>query len=223
MLALRGHPAGAVLALGPSSYAAYMLVQYVVGPQYQAYQASIAWHLALLILSVALLITAWASVDARQLAPRSRGWAIVVFLLAGFVVSRWLPAFTGMAVSDPVPAATPDVTMYWSIFMLDLGFVVPAAVATGVGLLIGTAWARTALHGVIGWFALVPPSVAAMAIVKVVGGDPNAAVGDTVVFIVVSVIFWVVAVWLYRPLLVKGRGSSTDARSWPIHRPAMET
>ncbi|MDD9205726.1 hypothetical protein PU560_04495 [Georgenia sp. 10Sc9-8] len=32
-MTLRGHRAGPLLALGPAAYAAYMLVQYVVGPQ----------------------------------------------------------------------------------------------------------------------------------------------------------------------------------------------
>ena len=213
VLALRGHRAAGVLALGPTGYAAYMLVQYVVGPQYSTYQPSIAWHLVLLVISAALLLTAWASVHTEQLPVRSRGWAVVMFLLAGFVLSRWLPAFTGMAAGEPVPAAPPDLTMYWSIFMLDLALVVPAAIATGIALLTGAAWAGTALYGVVGWFALVPPSVAAMAIVKLVRGDPNAAVGDTVVFIVVTVIFFAIAIWLYRPLLAHSSGGAR--RSWP--------
>lgn len=199
LLALRGHRAAGTLALGPAAYAAYMLVQYVVGPQYPTYQPSIALHLALFVLSAALLLRGWANAGAEQSAT-SRGWAIVAFGLAAFVVSRWVPAFAGMMANDPIPAAPPDVTMFWSIFLLDLGLVVPAAVATGIGLLAGTGWARKALYGVVGWFALVPPSVAAMSIVKVLRGDPNAAGADTILFIAVTVVFWAIALWLYRPL-----------------------
>ncbi|HZP74129.1 MAG TPA: hypothetical protein VFA97_12210 [Gaiellaceae bacterium] len=34
VLALRRHPAAPALALGPAAYAAYMLAQYVLGPEY---------------------------------------------------------------------------------------------------------------------------------------------------------------------------------------------
>jgi ABC-type Na+ efflux pump permease subunit len=105
-----------------------------------------------------------------------------------------------MAAGDTVPAHPADVSMYWSIFFLDLGVVVPTAIATGIGLLAGAAWARRAVFGVVGWFALVPPSVAAMAIVKLLRNDPNATVGDTAVLAAVTLMFWLVAVRLYRPL-----------------------
>lgn len=200
LLALRGHHAGPVLAIGPAGYAAYMLVQYVVGPQYPTYQPSVALHVGLLILSLAVLVRAWASVDADRLPHISRGWAFVAFGLAAFVLSRWTGVFTGMAGEEPVPAAAPDLTMYWSIFLLDIGVVVPSAVAAGIGLLIGSRWAAKAIFGVIGWFALVPPSVAAMSIVKLLRSDPNGSVGDTVVFAVVTLVFWSLAVLLYRRL-----------------------
>jgi hypothetical protein len=210
VLALRGHRSAGILALGPAAYGAYMLVQYVVGPHYPTYQPSIALHLALFVLSVGMLLWAWTTVDTR-LGSRSRVWAIVAFALAAFVVSRWLPAFTGMLANDPIPAAAPDVTMYWSIFLLDLGLVVPATVATGIGVLVGSRWATKALYGVVGWFALVPPSVAAMSIVKLLRGDPNATPADTVVFIVVTLVFWAIAFVLFRPLFAR----STLGRDQP--------
>jgi hypothetical protein len=209
LLALRGHRAAGILALGPAAYAAYMLVQYVVGPQYPTYQPSIALHLALFVLSVGMLLWAWITVDS-ELRSRSRGWAIVAFALAAFVVSRWLPAFAGMLTNDPIPAAPPDVTMYWSIFLLDLGLVVPATVATGIGLLVGSRWANKALYGVVGWFALVPPSVAAMSIVKLLRSDPNATSGDTIVFVVVTLVFWVIAFVLFRPFFARSSGRSGE-------------
>lgn len=205
ILTLRGHRAGPVLALGPTGYAAYMLVQYVVGPQYQTYQPSIALHLGLFVLAGALLLRAWSTVDAARLQRRSWGWAIAVFLLAAFVVSRWLPAFIGMVSGRSVPVADPDLTMYWSIFLLDMGIVVPVGIATAIGLAIGTKWARKALHALVGWFALVPPSVAAMSIVKVARGDSNASTGDTLVFVIVTLLFWALAAVLYGRLFFEGR------------------
>lgn len=202
MLALRGHRRAPILAIGPAGYAAYMLVQYVVGPQYPTYQPSIALHMGLLILSLILLARAWSSADDGALPGVSRGWAIAAFGLAGFVLSRWMGVFSGMFTAEPVPAAAPDITMYWSIFLLDIGVVTPAALAAGIGLLIGSQWARKALFGVIGWFALVPPSVAAMSIVKLLRDDPKGSTGDTIVFVVVTLIFWSLAIWLFRRLFL---------------------
>ncbi|MDD9205727.1 hypothetical protein PU560_04500 [Georgenia sp. 10Sc9-8] len=153
------------------------------------------------MLSLGVLVRAWTLSRPGGLPRRTGGWAVVLLLLAVFVLSRWLPAFTGIAAGAVVPAATADVTMYWAIFLLDLGIVVPAAIATAVGLLGGARWARTALYAVIGWFAMVPPSVAAMSVVKILRDDPLADPADTVVLSVVALVVGALAVVLYRPQL----------------------
>lgn len=210
ILVLRGHRAGAALALGPAGYAVYMLLQYVVGPQYATYQPSIAFHLVLFVIGAWLLLRSWSVVKVQSLPAVSRGWAAVTFLLAAFVVSRWLPAFAGMTNSTPVPAAGPDLTMFWSIFMLDMGMIVPATIATGVALLRRDRWAVKGLFGIIGWFALVPPSVAAMSIVKLVNADPLASAADTIVFVIVTLIFWSLFAWLFRRLFDEDQSRSVD-------------
>ncbi len=213
VLTLRGHRAGPILAIGPAGYAAYMLVQYVVGPQYTTYQPSIALHIGLFILSAALILRAWSVADHVPMPAVSRGWAVVALLLAGFVMSRWMGVFTGLATAEPVPAATPDLTMYWSIFLLDIGVIVPAGIATAVGLLIGSRWAARAMFGLMGWFALVPPSVAAMSIVKLLRDDPNGSTADTIVFVVVTLIFWSLAIFLYLRLFGAPRDPSRTSQS----------
>ncbi|MCH8899512.1 MAG: hypothetical protein IH942_03330 [Acidobacteria bacterium] len=86
------------------------------------------------------------------------------------------------------------------IGIIDVGLVVPAAVAAGIGLRRGAPWAREAAYVVIGWFALVPAAVAAMAITMQVNGNPNATTGATVLFGVAAIVLTVGAVILYRPL-----------------------
>lgn len=204
---LRRRAGAALLALGPAAYASYMLVQYVLGPQYPTYQPSIILHLAMFVLSGTILVRAWGVAGALHLPTRSRGWAVVVFAMAGFVASRWIPALLGTVTNEPIPAAPPDVTMYWSIFLLDLGIVVPVAVATGVGLLRRRPWAQRALYGVVGWFSLVPPSVAAMSLVKLMRPDANASPADAILFVVVTLVFWAVAAALAWPV-VRRRGGA---------------
>jgi hypothetical protein len=52
-----------------------------------------------------------------------------------------------------------------------------------------------------GWYALVPPSVAAMSATMVVNDDPNAVPGQAIMFGVVAIVFASLAVWIFLPLL----------------------
>ena len=52
----------------------------------------------------------------------------------------------------------------------------------------------------IGWFALVPAAVAAMAITMQLNDDPNATGGATALFVAAAMVFTVGAVVLYLPL-----------------------
>jgi hypothetical protein len=143
-----------------------------------------------------------------------RRWSLLLVGLGAFVMTRYLDAFAGMATGTPLAAEYQnDVGMFWSIFWLDLGIVVPVILGAALALFRGTAAGRRALYGVVGWFALVPPSVAAMALVKVLRADPHAAVGLTVMFAVVSLGFLLVAIRLYAPLLAPSTGARLPNRN----------
>jgi hypothetical protein len=202
----RGHRAGPVLAIAPTGYAAYMFVQYVVGPEYATYEPVVLFHLAIFVASAALLLVAWRRVtvdalpDLSRTAERRAGVALALFAL--FTVFRYVPLYAGAvdgAALDAEFAADPS--MFWSIVLLDLGVVVPITVATAVLLYRGSDWGRRAAYGVAGWFVLVPVSVAAMSVAMYLRDDPNAALGDVAMFAVVTVAFVAFAAWLYRPLL----------------------
>jgi hypothetical protein len=66
-------------------------------------------------------------------------------------------------------------------------------VAAAVALLRGTEVGHRALYGVFGWFALVPPSVTAMAAVMLARDDPNASEGTLFLLGVATLVFWAVA------------------------------
>jgi hypothetical protein len=76
-------------------------------------------------------------------------------------------------------------------------------VFTALGLRRGAAWARRSAYAVIGWFATVPVSVAAMAITMVVRDDPEANGTNAIGLSVAAIAFLAVAVVLYRPLLTR--------------------
>ena len=111
---------------------------------------------------------------------------------------RYLPLFVGSVTGAAIPrefASAP--AFFWSIVVLDLGVVVPATVAAAVAALRGSSLAVPATHAVVGWFALVPPSVAAMAAAMVVRDDPYASVPTLVLLTVTSVITTAVAVRMF--------------------------
>jgi hypothetical protein len=205
VLALRGHRAAGVLGFGPAAYTAYMFLQYVLGPEYRSYAPAVWLHLGLFTLGGALAAWGFALSEPSRMPTLTRRaewlYGIVLLLLAGFVTSRYLGTFTGSLDSSPLPAESAGApTFFWSIVLLDLGVVVPATVVAGIALIRGGRWAHPALYAILGWFALVPPSVAAMGATMLANDDPYASAGQVVVLSVLSLLFAGFAVWVYRPL-----------------------
>lgn len=214
LLLLRGYRTGPVAVIPPAAYTVYMFAQYILGPEYVVYPRIVALHLGIFVLAGVLLALSWGrfrSIDLpAMLDTRRRRIAIAVFLLASFLASRYLGAFQGMLTGAPLTAEfASDPTMYWSIFLLDLGVVLPIAVGTAIGLWRGAAWAERATYAVVGWYVLVPISVAAMGIAMVLNNDPNGAIGQVFVLSGVSLVFVAVAAWIYRPLFHRGRQLAT--------------
>jgi hypothetical protein len=212
MLALRGHRSAPFLGFGAASYTAYMFVQYVLGPEYTSYTTQVLFHTLVFTLSAALTAWAW-HLAAEQSLPnltlrRRRVYAGIMFFLAAFILSRYLPILAGGSLPPEFDQAR---TFFWSIFFLDLGIVVPATLLAGIGLLRGAHPAHTALFALMAWYALVPPSVAAMATAMVINNDPHAATGQAILLSVAAVTFVGLAVWIFRPLLRRFRnGTKTD-------------
>lgn len=209
VLALRGHPAAPLLGFAPSAYTTYMYAQYVLGPQYDSYQPVVLLELTLT--SGGLLLSLWSWSLARALpAPsttprRQRVLGLVLLALAAFVLLRYLPGLAATAGQSPIPTEFADApTFYWSILLLDLGVVVPLTVAAGVAALRGTPAGVRAPYAVLGWFALVPPSVLAMAVVMLARDDPNASLPTVVLLGAASLVFDVAAVLVLRRLFVPG-------------------
>jgi hypothetical protein len=216
-LAWHGRPEASLVAVGPCGYAAYMFVQYVVGPSRTVYSGAVL--LQLLVFAVAVTLTAWSWSRARDghwpgVTPaRRRRWAVVLLALAGFVVLRYVPLVTGAASGEDVPsefAETP--AFYWSVVLLDLGLVVPAASAAALLALRGSRIALPATYAVVGWFALVPPSVATMAVVMLARDDPNASAPTSVLLVGVAAVTTTVAAHMFRALLRQsGAGAGGEA------------
>jgi hypothetical protein len=129
-----------------------------------------------------------------------------VLAILGFVTFfRYVPAladWVSAAPEDEVYLAGPGFA--WAIALLDLGVFLPATVAACFGLFRGTAWAQKLAYAVVGWFGLVGPAVAAMAITMYANDDPNASGGSTLFMAALGLAFAALAVVVFRPLF-RGR------------------
>jgi hypothetical protein len=206
VLARRGHRAAPYVGVAIGAYTAYMLVQYIVGPSYLDYPRVLPLQLGLFVLGWVVALRAWIigrSNEAVSPPVRSlRHHAVALFALAAFVVMRYAPAFAGMLEGSPVPAdAVDDPAMFWTILLMDLGIFVPLALAAGVALRRGQAWAQTALFAAAGWFLLVTTAVTAMAATMLVNGDPHSAAGQVIIFGLTELLVIAYVARLYRPIM----------------------
>lgn len=206
VLALRGHVAGPVLAMGPALMAAYMFPQYVLGAHYIEIEGNnerfFLMHLALFGLGVGVSILAWHAIGARlpTTSRRFQRWTgALLFAVGAFLISRYLVLYdiwrgkvTEEYAADPIA--------FWLIAFMDLGVVLPAAIATGLAQFMGSRAVDRGLYAIVGWFALVGPAVAAMGFAMVANDDPNASLPTAVAFAVYGGAFALLAMWLYMPL-----------------------
>jgi hypothetical protein len=232
LLARRGHPAGPVLALGIGAYTAYMLIQYVVGPAYLARPGNnellFPLYLVLFALGWGTVVIAWRTLGAEPLQHGRRrdqllGKAILP-VVAFLAFARYVPALVDAMSAEPHDAGyLAGPTFFWTIAMLDLGVFLPATVVTCVGLVRARAWAKRALYLVVGWFGLVGPAVAAMAVAMYVNDAPHASAGDAAVMTVLGVAFAALAVVVYLPVLtLRGAAPTGAARVNDPHSRASE-
>lgn len=224
-LVLRGHRAGPVLVAAPAAFTTYLIAQTVVGSDYLGVAGNnerwFPWHLGLFVLAAGTLAAAWSRIDGHRLPAarprRDRRTAFGLLAIALFVgFGQWLPALADMMRDRPTGAGYLDnPAMTWTLALLDLGLATPAAVAVAVGLWRGAGWARRAAYPVAGFFALVGPAVAAMAMAMHVRHDPNASTAGAVLLCVVALLLAAFGLAVHRPLLAGPDGTLVPADPRP--------
>jgi hypothetical protein len=211
-LTRRGHVAGPALALPIGAYTTYMFVQYIVGPEYLTRPGDnerlFPLYLCLFALGWGTALVAWRTITDETLAPlprpRKAVARIALPVLASITFLRYVPVLIDVISGDPEDAGyLAGPTFFWAIAMLDLGVFLPATVATCVGLARARPWATKALYLVAGWFGLVGPAVAAMAMAMYLNDDPTASAGSAIAMTVLGLAFATLAVTVFRPLFRK--------------------
>lgn len=211
VLVLAGHPGAPMLGLAPAVFAAYTYTQLILGNEYGDQPGNVERFFPLLlgvfVLAVAVAIGAWTASSSGPLpetSPRADHVAgVLLLVIAGFVVvGLHLPTYLdALSASSSNVGLTSSPTAFWLVKFMDLGLVAPAATVVGVGMLRRRGWARRPMFALVGGYALLGASVAAMAITMYATDDPDASLAMVVATCVAATLMVALAGYLYRPLL----------------------
>jgi hypothetical protein len=219
VLAWRGHPAAAPLALAPAGYATYTYTQYALGQEFLQLPGNVERFfpllLGLVVLGGAGLVLGWTGSGHLPPVPSRLepvAGVVLVVLAVFLVVGLHLPTLVdamGPAPQDPEYLGAP--TAFWLVKVMDLGLLVPLSLLTGVGLLRHRAWARRPMYAVLGAYTLIGTSVVGMAVVMLVRGADGASAGLAVGLGAFAAAFWTLSALVFRPLVVTA--PQADART----------
>jgi hypothetical protein len=189
-LAWQGHPAAPVLAMAPALATGYIWTQLLLGNEWGALPGNVERFAPMLLSGVvvagAVVVRAVHQLHGSALPiwtpVQDQGTGVLLLVVAGFVAVgihlRSLLDALGDPAADSPARETP--VAFWLVKAMDLGAVVPAAVVLGVGLLQHRGWARTPAAALLGGYAVLGASVAAMGVAMLRGSDPDASVPLTV-------------------------------------------
>jgi hypothetical protein len=228
LLAWRGHPAAPVLALAPAVFTVYIWIQLLLGSEFGR-PGNVEWFAPLLLgtvgLGIAVAVRATRRLRFQPPLPwsrrleRSTGFLLLVvvgFVVVGIHLASLVDALSDHPVGDGV-LTTPNA--FWVVKAMDLGLVTPVSLLMGIGLLRGRFRARSPAAAVLGGYALLGWSVAAMAWSMVLGGAVDASPGQALGATALAVAVTGYAVVLYRPLFRRRRSTPASPHGAVGRRP----
>ncbi len=182
VLWLRGHRLAPPLALGPAIYAVYTYTTAVLGQEYARYDGNVEKFFSLYAGLVAggatLAVVAWTQLQETSipvLPDKLRRTLAGIFLgLGGFFALAWAQQIRLVHIGDAPVDYRAGPTLFWLIKFLDFGFLIPALIATGVGLTRQQPSAIKAAYGLATFATCLAGSITGMAVVMQVKGDPSA-------------------------------------------------
>jgi hypothetical protein len=185
------------LALGVGLATLYYAVASGLGPDYTRYPGNNERFFLILLVLIGLswtvAIQAWAALDPRPPVPATwlaRSLGIVLIVGGAAMGLAWTKQVLDITIAGSLRGA--DALAYadapgafWLVRVVDLGFIVPICLWTGVGLWRGSATAVKAAYGVAAFMTLQAASVLAMGTVMLWRQDPTAT--PTLVYVLVPV------------------------------------
>lgn len=208
---LRHDRLAAALAFGPAAYAAYTFVTAIVGQEYGRYpgnaERAFFLYVALIALGMAVAVNALADL-LQQPAPEPpaglrRVTATIFLLVAAFFALSWTAQALQVYRGEASDEYTLGPTLFWLIKMLDLGFLVPAMLTVGVGLLRRSALAARVAYGMVLYAVCMAGAILGMSVAMWLEDDPSASMAMTAFLTPITIgLAALAARWLmiYRPV-----------------------
>ena len=134
-----------------------------------------------------------------------RGLAALLIVLSLFFALTWIRGIAQVISGDHPTEYLQDPTLFWLVRLMDLAFVIPAALIEGVGLLRRAEWATRLGYATTGFLTLEVAAVAGMAASMLLRGDPSASRSLLIVMLAGTVML----VAAFVSLLQTGRPSTS--------------
>ena len=182
VLWLRDLRVAAPLALGPAIYAVYTYTTVIAGQEYARYDGNVEkffpLYAGLVAGGAAIAACAWGRLNETAAPVPSDGlrWTMAgIFAgVGGFFALAWAQQIRLVYAGSPPVEYAEGSTLFWTIKLLDFGFLIPVLIATGVGLARQHPTAIRAACGLATFVTCLAGSIAGMAVVMQVKGDPSA-------------------------------------------------
>lgn len=182
---LHGARLAPALAFGPAAYVVYTFVTAIVGQEYGRYpgnaERAFLLYAALIAMGAAVAIVAVSDL-LQQPAPTpsdgSRRVTAGIFLVIGaFFALAWIGQVVQVYQGQESTEYEQGPALFWLIKMLDLGFLVPALTAIGVGLLRRSTLAIRLAYGMVTYAVCMAGAILGMGIAMWIEDDPAASMG----------------------------------------------
>ena len=181
---LRGDQLAPALAFGPAVYTVYTFVTAIVGQEYARYDgngerafplyaALIALGSAVAMISLSQLLQQPAPMPPDRLRVAVAG---IFLLIAAFFAFAWTGQIVQVYGGEKTTEYLEGPTLFWLIKILDLGFLLPALAAIGVGLLRRSDLAVRFAYGMVTYAVCMAGAVLGMGIAMWLEDDPAASV-----------------------------------------------
>jgi hypothetical protein len=201
------HRLAPLVALGPAIYASYIYFQYITAPDYLRYPGNnedyFPLFFAILLAGLGIAVAAWRMVDERQLRMPERGvrlgvaWVLIV--VGTLLALAWSRSIVEVMGGTPSTEYLEHPGAFWLVRTMDLALVIPATIATGIGLLRRSMLAVKAACAVTAGIALLAAAVGSMAVAMVVRDDPAADPAFAAILLPAAVILGALTWRLWQP------------------------
>jgi hypothetical protein len=177
----RGSRLAPAVGIGPAGFAMYTYIQFVLVPDYSRYDGNnerfFPLYLALVMLGGWLVWRAWHQLWAGRIANLTSNvadaYGVLLVIVHGAFAVLWIASIVLVMIGGPTPEYHEHPTGFWLVRLMDLGFIIPFAMTTGIGLLCRAPWASRNAYAFAGMEALLACAVSGMALRMWIRQDPG--------------------------------------------------